>query len=563
MIAKTVLVTVVLGALGITSLWALSSRISAGEQIERSNSATIAQLEADMMHDALRADVLAALLAKDGRELAQVDGDIKEHAHKLRTAIAEASSKSEGGKAAAALRDVQLPLDSYVKAAEELVETAGTDREAAVRELPLFLRAFETLEEKMAAVTAGIEAEGAEIRASANSSASRAGWTVAIVALLAIALLVSINLNIIRVVTRRIDAAVQAASRLARGDLTVRIDDEPEDELGQLGKSLNSAIEEMHRIILRLAENAHTLTGSAGELAAAAEQVTQASVATRERATSVSAGAEEVQQSASVVATSTEQAASASQEVTRNLSVAAGISTEGVQLAGDMRGALEKLSRSSADIGVITKVISAIAQQTNMLALNATIEAARAGAAGKGFAVVANEVKELARQTETATEDIGRKVAAIHEDMSVATRVLGRLGSSISKIDEVAQTLAAAMEEQTVTRSQITYTTVEVAKATGLIASDAMQMVAVAEQSASAASQTKQAANELLALADSLGQTVEAFVIDSDLRGGRSAPARLPASRSSRPPRAALASGKKASHSLPTRSEGSSGLLKP
>jgi methyl-accepting chemotaxis protein len=274
MIAKTVLVTVVLGALGITSLWALSSRISAGEQIERANAATIAQLEADMMHDALRADVLAALLAKDGRELAQVDGDIKEHAHKLRTAVAEASSKSEGGKAEAALRDVQVTLDGYVKAAEELVETAGTDREAAVRELPLFLRAFETLEGQMATVTAAIEGQGAEIREHANSSASRSGWTVSIVALLAIALLVSINLSIIRAVTRRIDAAVQAASRLARGDLTVRIDDESEDELGQLGKSINSAIEEMHQIILRLAENAHTLTGSAGELAAAAEQVT-------------------------------------------------------------------------------------------------------------------------------------------------------------------------------------------------------------------------------------------------------------------------------------------------
>jgi methyl-accepting chemotaxis protein len=149
-----------------------------------------------------------------------------------------------------------------------------------------------------------------------------------------------------------------------------------------------------------------------------------------------------------------------------------------------------------------------------MLALNATIEAARAGEAGKGFAVVAGEVKELARQTESATDVISGRVAAIQTDTGSAVTAVREMSSVIGRINELSQTLASTMEEQAVTHSQISRSTAEVAKATGNIAADVSQVASVAEQSASAAGHTRQAAAELLRMAETLERLVSAFVID-------------------------------------------------
>src|SRR5207248_3473567 len=107
------------------------------------------------------------------------------------------------------------------------------------------------------------------------------------------------------------------------------------------------------------------------------------------------------------------------------------------------------LGRSSAEVGQVIKVISRIAEQTKLLALNAAIEAARAGEAGRGFAVVANEVKELAKETARATEDIGRKIEAIQRDTRGAVEAIGQIGGVIAQIHDFQNTIASAVEEQT------------------------------------------------------------------------------------------------------------------
>ena len=116
---------------------------------------------------------------------------------------------------------------------------------------------------------------------------------------------------------------------------------------------------------------------------------------------------------------------------------------------------MNKLGESSQEIGNVIKVITSIAQQTNLLALNATIEAARAGEAGKGFAVVANEVKELAKQTAKATEDIGRKIEAIQVDTKGAVAAIEEIGTIINQINDISNSIATAVEEQTVTTNEI------------------------------------------------------------------------------------------------------------
>jgi methyl-accepting chemotaxis protein len=497
----------IVGGRGLTEL----SRTS--ETVLLYTHATRHQLEADMMHDAIRADVLTAFFVKekDEKELAKAREDLAGHAKILRDAMTANKQTELPAEVKEAIVAAAAPLEEYVAEAEEILKVASAGRAAAEKRMPAFLTAFEALAVKMEQVSNAIT-DGAKAAEQSGLEAARRVMATLFVAVVFASVLVGLlSFFVTRGVTRTIDGAVAAIQRLSKGDLTTRFAYDRDDEFGRLAASLNGAIADMRRAIEEMSDGARTLSGAARELTATAEQMSVSSEVTSERATSVSASVEEIQQSATVVASGTEELAIATQEVTRNVSVAAKVAADGVRLAETTNASLEDLARAGADIGAITKTISTIAQQTNMLALNATIEAARAGAAGKGFAVVASEVKELARQTESATDDISRKVAAIQTSTNRAIESIRDLANAMTRVDEVSQTLATAMEEQTATHAQISRTTADVAHATGGMSNDVTQVAAVAEQSAAAASQTRQAANELLRLAESLERTVSVF----------------------------------------------------
>ena len=155
--------------------------------------------------------------------------------------------------------------------------------------------------------------------------------------------------------------------------------------------------------------NAQALASSSEELTAVSQQMSSNSEETATQSNVVAAASEQVSKNVATVATSAEEMSASTKEIAKNATEAAKVATEAVKVAADTNETVAKLGESSIEIGKVIKVITSIAQQTNLLALNATIEAARAGEAGKGFAVVANEVKELAKQTAAATEDISRQ----------------------------------------------------------------------------------------------------------------------------------------------------------
>jgi methyl-accepting chemotaxis protein len=171
------------------------------------------------------------------------------------------------------------------------------------------------------------------------------------------------------------------------------------------------------------------------------------------------AASEEVARGVQTVSMNTEQMNAAIREISRSANDAARMSTEALRLSQETNQTISRLGNSSEDIGNVIRVISTIAQQTNLLALNAAIEAARAGDAGRGFAVVANEVKELAKQTARATEEITAKIETIQRDIDASVNAIALISSNVEKLNDISGTIAAAVEEQTATTSALTQVT--------------------------------------------------------------------------------------------------------
>ncbi|MGH9615015.1 MAG: methyl-accepting chemotaxis protein [Bryobacteraceae bacterium] len=325
---------------------------------------------------------------------------------------------------------------------------------------------------------------------------------------------------IARLITKPIMAVVEVSARIAGGDLMGNeLPVESSDEIGNLTAATNKMQQNLKQIIIAVAENAQQIASASEEFSATSEQISSNSEETTSQAHVVSTATDNVNRNLQTVATGAEQMSSTIQDIAKNATESARVAGDAVKTAESTNATISKLGASSAEIGQVIKVITSIAQQTNLLALNATIEAARAGEAGKGFAVVANEVKELAKQTAKATEDIGQKIAAIQTDTRGAVDAIATIGSVINHINDISTTIATAVEEQSATTNEMSRNVMEAARGSREISENITGVAQAAQGTSSRAQESMKAAQALAQMSTRLNHLVEQFRVSAGTNG--------------------------------------------
>jgi len=310
-----------------------------------------------------------------------------------------------------------------------------------------------------------------------------------------------------------INEAAQVIEKISRKDLTARVAGQYKGEHANIKDNINRMAEDLQRSMQQIGHNAASLAASSEQLTAISQQLAGNAEETATQANVVSAASEQVSKNVSVVASGSEQMQASIREISKSANEAARVAKNAVNVAEATNHTITKLGDSSIEIGQVIKVITSIAQQTNLLALNATIEAARAGEAGKGFAVVANEVKELAKETAKATEEIGQKIEAIQGDTKGAVLAIGEISSVINQINDISNTIASAVEEQTVTTNEIGRNVTEAAKGTNEIAQNNSGVADAARSTTAGTIDTEKAAKALSQMAAQLQTLVSEFTV--------------------------------------------------
>jgi len=342
-------------------------------------------------------------------------------------------------------------------------------------------------------------------------------------------------------IARPVRNAVAVLQDMSKGDFTKQVAISGNDEIADLGRALGTTSETLRRTVQGIRDRAQTLAQSSSALTTVANSLAGGAEQTTAQSATVAAAAEEMSANMNTIAASSEQMSSNVKtvaaaveemtasigEVARNAEQAANIAENAAKLASTSNQNIGQLGAAADEIGKVIGVIQDIAEQTNLLALNATIEAARAGDAGKGFAVVATEVKELARQTADATEDIRKRIEAIQGSTGEAVQSIGEITQVIHKVNEVSRTIASAVEEQSITTKEIAQSVAQTANASSTVSQGVTQsatasqeisknMVGVdtaARQTAEGAAQTQTSGRELSLLADELQSLVGQFKV--------------------------------------------------
>ncbi|NUQ62001.1 MAG: methyl-accepting chemotaxis protein [Pirellulales bacterium] len=317
---------------------------------------------------------------------------------------------------------------------------------------------------------------------------------------------------IARSITRPMNSVVAHLGEIALNDL--RRDVSPDslarrDEIGALWRALAETVGSLRTVVGRMRANSKDLAGASTELAATSSQLAGGAEETTNQSTQVAAAAQQMSAGMSSMAESTDQMSSNMRsvaaaveeltasvgEISRNAEQTAGVARNAAQLAETSNAQIGQLGSAADEIGKVIQVIQDIAEQTNLLALNATIEAARAGDAGKGFAVVATEVKELARQTAAATEDIRKRIEGIQGSTGGVVQSITEIRDVIRTVSDLSRNIASSVEEQSSTTREIARNVAQSSGAAQSVAQGISEAASASQEIASKIAAVDQAAH--------------------------------------------------------------------
>ncbi len=399
----------------------------------------------------------------------------------------------------------------------------------------------EGLVDILAELEDGIAGKQRESSIALNESIDKASWNAIIMGSIFAVSLIFVLAFVGRTITAPIARLTAVMDKLAEGDLDVPIETGRRDELGEMAAAVqvfkDNAVEktrleteqeasklrteeEKRHSMLDMADRferqvkrvVEGVSSSATEMQATAQQMSATAEETTRQSASVAAASDEAAANVQTVAATAEELSASIAEIGRQVNQSAKIAANAVDEVETTNVTVQGLAEAAAKIGEVVELINNIAGQTNLLALNATIEAARAGEAGKGFAVVAGEVKNLANQTAKATEDISAQITAIQTETSDAVGAIERIRGVISEVNEIATTIATAVEQQGASTQEIARNVQQAARGTQDVNQNIESVSRAASETGSAAGQVLGASQEMARQAEGLRGEVEKFL---------------------------------------------------